>query len=172
MASVIAVLGNDVSTDVIYPGRFMATVLPGETPPHAFADDPVLGPLARERRIPPGSVIVAGVNFGCGSSREQAASCLKGHGLVVVARSFARIFLDNAVNVGLRVVTAPRIAASPGDVLELGEREVVNQTSGGACAVEPLAPARQAVLEAGGLVPYVRRRLAEPVRPAPEGRVP
>jgi hypothetical protein len=86
MASVIAVLGSDVSTDVIYPGRFMATVLPRETPPHAFADDPVLGPLARERRIAPGSVIVAGANFGCGSSREQAASCLKGHGIVVVDR--------------------------------------------------------------------------------------
>jgi 3-isopropylmalate/(R)-2-methylmalate dehydratase small subunit len=130
MAKVILVLGDDVSTDIIYPGRFMATVLPRETPQHAFADHPDFSSRAREGKVPPGSLIVAGKNFGCGSSREQAASCLKGHDVVVVARSFARIFLQNAVNVGLRVVTAPEVAASLGDELEVGEAEVTNRATG------------------------------------------
>ena len=91
MATVIATLGDDVSTDVIYPGRFMATVLPSETPQHAFADDPGLSGRLKAKSVPPGSVIVAGRNFGCGSSREQACSCLKGHELVIVARGFALV---------------------------------------------------------------------------------
>jgi 3-isopropylmalate/(R)-2-methylmalate dehydratase small subunit len=172
MAKVILALGDDVSTDIIYPGRFMATVLPVETPQHAFADHPDFSPRAREGKVPPGSVIVAGKNFGCGSSREQAASCLKGHQVVVVARSFARIFLQNAVNVGLRVVTAPGVAASAGDELEIGEAAVTNHTTGKASAVVPLPEARQAILDAGGLVDYVRLRLREGVHAPREGRVP
>ena len=88
---VVKQVGDDVSTDIIYPGRFMATVLPAETPQYAFCDD-----LEFNRKLragaPAGAVLVAGTNFGCGSSREQAASCLKGYDLVVVARNFARIF--------------------------------------------------------------------------------
>ena len=172
MATVIAVLGDDVSTDIIYPGRFMATVLPAETPPHAFADHPELGPRAAARDIPAGSVLVAGENFGCGSSREQAASCLQGHKTVVVARSFARIFLQNAVNVGPRVGAAPGIEASAGDEVELREAEVVNRTTGKSFAVRPLPPSRQAILEAGGLVEYVRGRLRDGVRRPLDGRAP
>src|SRR5512140_2771885 len=115
MARVIAVLGDDVSTDVIYPGRYMATVLPSETPQFAFADDVALSALLKAKQVPRGSVIVAGKNFGCGSSREQACSCLKGHELTIVARGFARIFLQTSINLGLNLVTAPALEASEGD---------------------------------------------------------
>src|SRR5512142_1648100 len=117
MAHVVLKLGDDISTDTIYPGRFMATVLPTETPQFAFADLEVNARL-REKKIPAGSVIVAGNNFGCGSSREQAASTLKGYDLVIVAKGFARIFLQNSCNLGLRTIICPTIEASEGDDLE------------------------------------------------------
>ncbi len=161
MPRVIATLGDDVSTDVIYPGRYMATVLPTETPQFAFADDPRLRSDFEARAFPAGSVIVAGKNFGCGSSREQAASCLKGHQLTIVARGFARIFLQNAINVGLRLVTVPEIEASVGDELELGRESATNRTTGKSFAVVPLSTARQAVIDAGGLIPYTRKRLMQ-----------
>ncbi len=159
MARVIATLGDDVSTDVIYPGRYMATVLPGETPQFAFADMAQLNARLKSKQVPPGSVIVAGKNFGCGSSREQACSCLKGHELTIVARGFARIFLQNSVNLGLNLVTAPEIEASEGDELELTAEAVVDRTSGRRFVAVPLPRARQAIVDAGGLIPYTRRRL-------------
>ena len=116
---VIGKVGDDVSTDVIYPGRYMATVLPTETPKYAFVDDAEFSARLNGGEVPKGSVVVAGKNFGCGSSREQAASCLKGWELTIVAPSFARIFLQNAINLGLDVVTAPGIEASEGDDLEI-----------------------------------------------------
>jgi len=161
MAKVVLKLEDDVSTDTIYPGRFMATVLPGETPQHAFADHKDLNARLREKQIAPGSVIVAGKNFGCGSSREQAVSCLKGHELVVVAASFARIFLQNAVNLGLRTLTVPDIEAQEGDELELGTEWVHNGTASKRFEARPLSGTRQAVIDAGGLIPYTRARLLE-----------
>src|SRR5215471_1492228 len=112
MPTVVLKLGDDISTDIIYPGRYMATVLPVETPQFAFADNGAFNRRLRAKEITPGSIIVAGKNFGCGSSREQAVSCLKGHDLVIVARSLARIFLQNAVNLGLRVIACPQIEAA------------------------------------------------------------
>jgi len=159
MAKVVRVLPDDVSTDVIYPGRYMATVLPSETPQYAFADDAALNAKLRAKEIPAGSVIAAGANFGCGSSREQAVSTLKGHELVIVAGSFARIFLQNAINLGLNVVTAPGIAASEGDDLEVAHDRVTNRTTGKSWAVVPLPAARQAIIDAGGLIAYTRKRL-------------
>ena len=161
MAKVIATLGDDVSTDVIYPGRYMATVLPTETPQFAFADDATLSAKLRGGQVPPGSLIVAGRNFGCGSSREQACSCLQGHELVVVARGFARIFLQNSINLGLRLVTAPEIEAGEGDEVELRGEQVLNRTTGRTFATEPLPVARRAIVEAGGLVAFPRRRVLE-----------
>ena len=161
MVQVIATLGDDVSTDVIYPGRYMATVLPSETPQYAFADDAALNGRLRSKQIAPGSVIVAGCNFGCGSSREQACSCLKGYELVVVARGFARIFLQNAVNLGLNVVTAPELEASEGDELEITADSVVNRTTGRSSSIVPLPKTRQAIIEAGGLIAYTRKRVLE-----------
>jgi 3-isopropylmalate/(R)-2-methylmalate dehydratase small subunit len=112
-------------------------------------------------KVAPGSFLVGGMNFGCGSSREQAASCLKGHGLTIVARSFARIFLQNAINVGLSMVIAPEVEAAEGDELEITATTVVNRTSGKTYAIEPLPKARQAIVDAGGLIPYARRRMLE-----------
>jgi len=159
MATVVYALGDDISTDVIYPGRHMATVLPTETPQFAFADDAAFNGKLKARDIAPGSVVVAGKNFGCGSSREQAVSCLKGYDLVIVARGFARIFLQNAINLGLRVVTCPTIEASVGDDLEVGAAEVVNQRTKKRYAMVPLPASRQAIIDAGGLIPYTRQRL-------------
>ncbi len=165
MSLVVRVLGDDVSTDAIYPGRFMATVLPAETPALAFADDAGFNSRLKAKQVVPGSVVVAGRNFGCGSSREQAASCLKGHELVIVARGFARIFLQNAINVGLRVVVAPEVEAAEGDDLEVDAERVVNRTSGRSFTVAPLPGARAAIVAAGGLVAYTRQRLRAGARP-------
>ncbi len=164
MAKVVLTLGDDVSTDIIYPGRFMATVLPEETPQYAFADQGVLNERLRKGEILQGSVVVAGRNFGCGSSREQAASCLKGHELVIIARHFARIFLQNSINVGLRTVICPEFEASEGDELEITAEKVVNKTSGKSFEVLPMPKARQAIIDAGGLIPYTRNLLLESKR--------
>ncbi len=159
MPTVVLKLGSDISTDTIYPGRYMATVLPTETPQYAFADDAEFNGKLHEGVVPPGSFIVADQNFGCGSSREQAASALKGHDLVIVAKGFARIFLQNAINLGLRTVICPAIEASEGDQLELRSGEVVNKTTGARFPIVPLPEARQAIVDAGGLIPYARKKL-------------
>lgn len=159
MAKVVLTLGDDVSTDVIYPGRYMATVLPQETPRFAFADHAEFNRALTGGGVPAGSVIVAGENFGCGSSREQAVSALKGYELTIVAKSFARIFLQNAINLGLRLVTAPGVEASGGDEVSFGPGGVVNETSRRTFAVVSLPQARQAIIDAGGLIPYTRKRL-------------
>ena len=164
MAKVVLTLGNDISTDHIYPGRFMATVLPSETPQYCFFDMTGFNAKLKSGDVPGGSVIVAGQNFGCGSSREQAASTLKGHDLVIVARGFARIFLQNAINLGLRMVISPDVEASEGDELEIGTQAVVNPTTGKRFAVVPLPKARQAVIDAGGLVPYARKLVVDASR--------
>lgn len=161
MAKVILRLGDDVSTDIIYPGRFMATVLPGETSQYAFADETAFHTRLQAGEVPAGSIIVAGNNFGCGSSREQAASCLKGHELVVVAHHFARIFLQNSINVGLRTVICPDIEANEGDELDVTPDAVINKTSGKSFSVTPFPQARQAIIAAGGLIPYTRRLLLQ-----------
>ena len=79
--AVVIKLADDISTDAIYPGRYMATVLPSETPKYAFADLPEFNGRLQRGEIPRGGVVLAVRNFGCGSSREQAASALKGNGL-------------------------------------------------------------------------------------------
>jgi 3-isopropylmalate/(R)-2-methylmalate dehydratase small subunit len=160
MTQVVFTLGDDVSTDAIYPGRFMATVLPTETPQFAFADYEINARL-KSGQVPPGSVIVAGANFGCGSSREQAASTLKGHELTIVAKGFARIFLQNSANLGLRTIICPGIDAAEGDEIEFTPTHVVNKTSGRQFAIVPLPKARQDIIDAGGLIAYTRKRLME-----------
>ena len=161
IAGVVLSLGDDISTDAIYPGRFMATVLPRETPQFAFADCAEFNARLLKKEIAPGSVVVAGANFGCGSSREQAVSTLKGHDLVIVAKGFARIFLQNAVNLGLQTIACHDIVASEGDELEIGPDLVINRTTGRKFKVQELPPARQAIMAAGGLIPYTRKRLLE-----------
>lgn len=152
-------LADDVSTDAIYPGRYMATVLPTETPQFAFADIPELNRKLASGEFPKGSAIIAGKNFGCGSSREQAASTLKGYDLTVVARGFARIFLQNAINLGLRTIVCPELEAEAGDELEIESDRLVNLTSKKTFSIQPLPKSRQSIIDAGGLIAYTRQRL-------------
>lgn len=159
MPKVIITLGNDISTDDIYPGRFMATVLPSETPQFAFFDRTDFNANLKAKVFAPGSIIVGGENFGCGSSREQACSTLKGHEVAVVARSISRIFLQNSINLGLQVVICPGIEASEGDELEITADQVLNRTTGKAYAQVQLPAARKGIMDAGGLIPYTRARL-------------
>jgi 3-isopropylmalate/(R)-2-methylmalate dehydratase small subunit len=161
MAKVILKLGDDISTDIIYPGRFLATVLPTETPQYCFADIPEFNLRLKKGEIPAGSVIVAGKNFGCGSSREQAASCLKGPDLVIVAKHFARIFLQNSINLGLRTIICPEIEVEQEDELEITADRITNKTSGKSFEVSALPKSRQAIIDAGGLIPYTRQRLLQ-----------
>jgi 3-isopropylmalate/(R)-2-methylmalate dehydratase small subunit len=161
MARVVYVLGDDISTDIIYPGRFMATVLPGETPQHAFADLKDLNSALTSGKIKPGSVIVAGENFGCGSSREQAASCIKGYDLVVVAKSIARIFLQNAVNLGLKSYIIPGVEAEVGDEVEFDGGQLVNKSQDKVYSILAHARTRQAIIDTGGLITYTRQRLTQ-----------
>lgn len=148
----------------------MATVLPTETPQFAFADNAEFNAKLRSGQIPPGSVIVAGRNFGCGSSREQAVSTLKGHEMVIVARSFARIFLQNAVNLGLRLVEAPEIEASEGDELHIGMEIVENRNTGKRFNTVPLSKTRRAIIAAGGLIPFTRELVMQRRKLASEAR--
>jgi 3-isopropylmalate/(R)-2-methylmalate dehydratase small subunit len=156
---VVLKLGDDISTDAIYPGRYMATVLPSETPQFAFADLPEFNVRLRNKEVAPGSIVIAGSNFGCGSSREQAASALRGCDLVIIARSFGRIFLQNAVNLGLKILVCPALEANEEDELKVVGDQVVNRTTNKGYAVQPLPAARQAIIDAGGLIPYARARL-------------
>jgi 3-isopropylmalate dehydratase small subunit len=139
----------------------MATVLPTETPEFAFADYTEFNAKLRSLQMAAGSVILAGRNFGCGSSREQAVSTLKGHELTIVAWDFARIFLQNAINLGLRVVAAPGVGGTVGDELEITAEAVINRRTGERFPLQQLPRARQAIMDAGGLIPYTRTRLLE-----------
>jgi len=95
-------------------------------------------------------VILAGANFGCGSSREQAVSTLKGHDLIIVAKGFARIFLQNSVNLGLLTITCPDIQAAEGDEIEISGSQLTNRTTGRQYPFSHcLRPGRQSWLRAG-----------------------
>jgi 3-isopropylmalate/(R)-2-methylmalate dehydratase small subunit len=161
MAKVVYKLGDDISTDIIYPGRHMATVLPAETPQFAFADIKELSDKLKSKQIPPNSIIIAGKNFGCGSSREQAVSALKGYELIIIAHNFARIFLQNSINLGLQTITCPNLEANEGDELEITLTEIINNNSGKNFQVKPLSKARQSVVDAGGLIAYTRKKILE-----------
>jgi 3-isopropylmalate/(R)-2-methylmalate dehydratase small subunit len=88
-------------------------------------------------------------------------SCLKGHELIIVAKSFARIFLQNAINLGLRMIVCPEIEAAEGDELELTPGALFNKTSGKQFKLEPMPKSRQVIIDAGGLIPYTRKRLQQ-----------
>ncbi|MDQ1264982.1 MAG: 3-isopropylmalate/(R)-2-methylmalate dehydratase small subunit [Bacteroidota bacterium] len=161
MPKVIYKLGDDISTDIIYPGRYMATVLPTETPQFAFDDIQELNKLLNSKDKSEKVIIAGGKNFGCGSSREQAASTLRGHEVSVVAKDFARIFIQNAINLGLPTIICPSYEAEVGDELEIQADKLINKTSGKTFDIIPLPKARQAIVDAGGLIPYARKKLIE-----------
>ena len=144
-------LGRDIDTDLIIAGRYLRTKDRSVWAEHAFEDlDPALAGRLR------GSVIVAGRNMGCGSSREQAVVALREAGVVgVVAESFARIFFRNAVNVGLPVIEASFACTDGARIafdLDAGWVEV----DGERYPARPLSPKMVAILRAGGLAPYWR----------------
>ncbi|MFZ5915385.1 MAG: 3-isopropylmalate dehydratase small subunit [Chloroflexota bacterium] len=152
--------GDHVDTDAIIPARYLNMSTPEELAQHCMEDIDA----AFAGAVQPGDVIVAGENFGCGSSREHAPLALKGAGVsCVVAHSFARIFFRNAVNIGLPILECPQAAADAekGHRLEidLAAGRVYNLTSGRVFRAEPYPPFMMALIEAGGLVPYTRQRL-------------
>ncbi|MBP2146471.1 methanogen homoaconitase small subunit [Methanofollis sp. W23] len=143
-------LGRDIDTDLIIAGRYLRTKDRSVWATHVFEDlDPGLA-----RRLK-GAVIVAGPNFGCGSSREQAPVALKEAGVVAVAAPmFARIFFRNAVNIGLPVLECEIPCQDGGEVcFDLEEGWI--EASGARRPLRPLSPRMRAILQAGGLVSYL-----------------
>jgi 3-isopropylmalate/(R)-2-methylmalate dehydratase small subunit len=150
--------GDDVNTDVIFPGKYTYSIFDRqEMAEHALEDlDPDF--IARVR---PGDIIVAGKNWGCGSSREQAVICLKEAGVgAIVARSFARIYFRNCINEGLPIVTCDAV-----DSVQVGDEVIIDFEAGTVTTPNsqygfpPLAPSVMEILDAGGLVPHVRQKL-------------
>jgi len=161
MGKVVRTLGPDVSTDIIYPGRFMATVLPTETPQYAFADLPFNARL-KAGEVSPGSVVVADRNFGCGSSREHAPLALKGCGIsAVIAKSFAGIFFRNAINIGLPFLESPDASAIQDlDELEidLAAGPITNITRNQKYQTQAFPEFLQELIRKGGLMNYISQR--------------
>lgn len=148
------VLGDNIDTDAIVPGRFLR-----EKNLENFA----LAGLGAEMpaKLRNFQMIVAGKNFGCGSSREQAALALKRAGIkCIIAESFARIFYRNVINVGLAALEC-KIAASEGDGIEveLASGKIKNKKTGTTIQAVPLSKFALDVLDAGGLIPYYKTRL-------------
>lgn len=152
---------DDVNTDVIFPGRYLAITDPKEMAQHAMEDlDSDFHEKVKSSRI-----IVAGKNFGCGSSREQAATCLKYAGVeAIIAKSFARIFYRNAINQGLPIIELGEAAEDieEGDDVEIDTKEgvVKNLTKNREYSFHPLPPFIQEIIDAGGLINSLRKKLS------------
>ena len=153
--------GDDVNTDIIFPGKYTYTIRdPHEMAKHALEGlDPDFVSQVRENDI-----VVAGKNFGCGSSREQAATCLKFSKVgAVVAKSFARIFFRNAINEGLPLVQCPEAV----DAIEKGEQVRIDFEEGtltcrsGVFRFPPLPDFVMQIARDGGLIPHTRKKLAK-----------
>lgn len=152
--------GANIDTDVIIPARYLVT-----------SDPKVLGQHAMESldpefvtRVQPGDVVVAEGNFGCGSSREHAPIALKGAGVsCVIAKSYARIFFRNSINIGLPVLESPEAVdtTEAGDEVEvnLAGGTITNVTRGETFEFKPLEPFMMDIIGAGGVIEYTRRRL-------------
>jgi 3-isopropylmalate/(R)-2-methylmalate dehydratase small subunit len=150
--------GDDVNTDVIFPGKYTYSISdPQEMAQHALEDlDPNF-----VQNVQPGDIIVAGKNWGCGSSREQAVTCLKQAGVgAIVARSFARIYFRNCINQALPIVTCDAVdGAEKGQEITIDFAAGTVTTLGGEYSFPPLAPEVMEIIEDGGLIPHVRKRL-------------
>jgi 3-isopropylmalate/(R)-2-methylmalate dehydratase small subunit len=152
--------GDDVDTDVIIPARYLLTHDPKELAEHVMEDiDPTFAGQVEE-----GDIIVAGKNFGCGSSREHAPIAIKGAGVsVVLAKSYARIFYRNAINIGLPIVECPEAIddAETGDILEVDTDEgvVINTRTGKSYDATQHSPYVQEIIRQGGLMQAVAARV-------------
>lgn len=153
------VYGNNIDTDQIYPGRYLELVNPDDIKTHCLegVDDNF------SKEVKPGDIVVAGTNFGCGSSREHAAITLSSCGVgVVLADSFARIFFRNAINLALPLMICKDISKNVknGDILEvhLKEGKIINKTSGDEMIGEKLSEYIFNILEKGGIKKLFRER--------------
>ena len=149
--------GDNVNTDVIFPGKYTYTLRePAEWAQHALEDlDPSFAGNVR-----PGDIIVAGRNWGCGSSREQAVGALKAAGVTaIIAASFARIYFRNAVNNGILPVVCPEAAAAiqPGETIAIDPQRCIVRCAAGDFPFPPLSASLRAIVAAGGLVEMLRR---------------
>jgi 3-isopropylmalate/(R)-2-methylmalate dehydratase small subunit len=156
--------GDNVNTDVIFPGKYTYTNSdPAEMARHALEDlDPRFA-----KEVKPNDIIVAGKNWGCGSSREQAVTCLKENGIgAIIGKSFGRIHYRNCLNAALPALTCPEAVDAIGD----GERIEIDLQSGeircgaGTFTFPPMPETVMTIFEAGGLVAYTRRRLGKHVK--------
>ncbi|MXZ43178.1 MAG: 3-isopropylmalate dehydratase [Caldilineaceae bacterium SB0666_bin_21] len=153
--------GDNVNTDVIFPGKYTYTLkTPEEIAAHALEDlDPGFA-----ANVQPGDLVVAGRNWGCGSSREQAVSCLVLAGVrAVIARSFSRIWYRNALNNGLLALECSAFVdlAVAGDTATVVLDEACIATSDGRTVTfQPLSDDVLRILEAGGLIPYIKQQMA------------
>ena len=153
--------GDHIDTDQIIPARYLTTTDPTELGMHCMetADQDFV------KRVRPGDVIVAGVNFGCGSSREHAPISIRGAEVsAVIAKSFARIFFRNAINLGLPVLECPEAvdAIEAGDELDidLSTGTIRDLTTEEVWVAKPYEPFMMEIINAGGLVEYTKRKLA------------
>lgn len=151
--------GDDINTDVIFPGRYLEITVPEEMAKHAMED---LDTNFLEK-VKEANIIVAGKNFGCGSSREQAATCLKYAGIdAIIAKSFARIFFRNAINQGLLVIECRDTdEINDGDKLEINVDDgIINNLSNGKkFEFKPMPKFLMEIIKNGGLIPYIRRKI-------------
>jgi 3-isopropylmalate/(R)-2-methylmalate dehydratase small subunit len=151
--------GDNINTDLIYPGRYLTITEPNEMANYALAD------LDAEfsQKVQPGDIIVAGENFGNGSSREQAAMCLKYAGVsAIIARTFARIFYRNAINQGIPAIISPEAleVIKTGDKVELDltEHSLNNQTTGEHYSIEPIPDFLLEIIADGGIIPHLKKK--------------
>ena len=160
--------GDDVNTDVIFPGKYTYTVTdPKEMAKHALEDlDPTF-----VGNVQPGDIVVAGKNWGNGSSREQAVGCLKYSGVTaIIAKSFGRIYFRNTVNNGLVPIACPRAvdAIQNGETIEIDLDAHSIRCAAGAFDFPALSPSLLTIIETGGLIPMLRRKLGTEHLPMPE----
>lgn len=150
--------GNDVNTDEIIPARFLNTQDPRELGTHCMEDIDA----GFSRKVSKGDIIVAGRNFGCGSSREHAQIAIKGAGVsCVIAESFARIFYRNAINVGLPILEIKDVAKiREGDYLEvdLDKGTVLNLSENKLYKARPLSGFIQEIIKSGGLLKWIKKK--------------
>ncbi|MBM4311931.1 MAG: 3-isopropylmalate dehydratase small subunit [Deltaproteobacteria bacterium] len=151
--------GDNINTDEIIPARYLSTSDPAELARHCMEDaDPDF-----PNKVRPGDIIVAGQNFGCGSSREHAPIALKAAGVAcVIAGSFARIFYRNAFNMGLPILECPGAAAqiAEGDTItvELDSGRIMLAGTAGELTAQPIPPFMRNLIDAGGLMNYVKTK--------------
>ncbi len=150
--------GSNVDTDVIIPARYLNTIDKKELASHCMEDlDPTF-----TKRVQAGDIIVADLNFGCGSSREHAPIAIKESGIaLVIAKSFARIFYRNSINIGLPIIECPAAveAIEEGHSLsvDMDKGEIVNNTTGQTFKTEPFPAFVQTIIANGGLIESIKK---------------